>query len=70
MASCCETEESLNGRMRRISKAHKQTVTAGESKTSPGITEATKEFPQMVYNQRIPSNGLQLKYFATNYRKI
>ena len=42
MASCCETEESLNGRMRRISEAHKQTVTAGESKTIPRITEERK----------------------------
>ena len=50
MASCCETEENLNGQMRRISEAHKQTVTAGESKTIPRITEATKEFHQMVYN--------------------
>ena len=32
MASCCETEESWNGRVRRISYVHKHTVTAGESK--------------------------------------
>ena len=32
MASCCETEESWNGRVRRISDVHKHTVTAGESK--------------------------------------
>ena len=32
VASCCETEESWNGRMRRISDVHKHTVTAGESK--------------------------------------
>ena len=36
MASCCETEESWNGRVRRISDVHKHTVTAGESKRSQG----------------------------------
>ena len=36
MASCCETEESWNGRVRRISDVHKHTVTAGESKQSQG----------------------------------
>ena len=42
MASCCETEESLNGRMRQISEAHKQTVTAGESKQSQGSQKREK----------------------------
>ena len=42
MASCCETEESLNGRMRRISEAHKQTVTAGESTQSQGSQKQQK----------------------------
>ena len=32
MASCCETEESWNGRVRRASDVHKHTVTDGESK--------------------------------------
>ena len=32
MASWYETEESWNGRVRRISDVHKHTVTAGESK--------------------------------------
>ena len=42
MASCCETEESLNGRMCRISEAHKQTVTAGESTQSQGSQKREK----------------------------
>ena len=32
MASCCETEESWNGRVRRTSDVHKHTVNDGESK--------------------------------------
>ena len=39
VASCCETEERLNGCLRRISEVHQHAVTAGESKTIPMITE-------------------------------
>ena len=46
MASCCETEESWNGRVRRISYVHKHTVTAGESKI-PRITEKKTGTSQM-----------------------
>ena len=46
MASCCETEESLNGRMCRISKVHKHTVTAGESKQSQGLQKKEKRDQQ------------------------
>ena len=42
MASCCETEESWNGRVRRISYVHKHTVTAGESKQSQGSQKREK----------------------------
>ena len=42
MASCCETEESWNGRVRRISDVHKHTVTAGESKQSQGSQKREK----------------------------
>ena len=42
VASCCETEESWNGRVRRISYVHKHTVTAGESKQSQGSQKREK----------------------------
>ncbi len=42
VASCCETEESWNGRVHRISDVHKHTVTAGESKQSQGSQKREK----------------------------
>ena len=58
MASCCETEESQNGRVRRASDVHKHTVSAGESKNpkdhkKPSSQETTRYFHQMVYKHDI-----------------
>ena len=42
MASCCETEERLNGCIRQISEVHLHTVAAGESKKSQGLQKKEK----------------------------
>ena len=55
MASWYETEESWNGRMRRISTVHKHTVTAGES-------EDPKDHRREKIETNKTTNGPQLSH--------
>ena len=75
VASCCETEESWNGRVRRISIVHKHTVTAGESNNPKDHRREDWDQPNedRKWNRKIPRRfPIKYNYFpySSNGQKV